>query len=910
MKRPFILVLVCVAALAALGLGPTWVRDHFRYQAQAQQQLDRAKEDLRQIIDDLKAPPEAIFYDDRAMDRIAKLRQEAYAAHGVKQFFPYANQSRPGTITRHYRDGNVSQFMDTDEPADIQSYSYEVYWLNRTPQACRTIAFAFKDDHGQLRDLLQKDRTIYEKEIRWRLLLLMESWHGYMAVAACEALAAAGERSDHLHQRLEQLYINPRGEREQAGQILRQCGWAIPPLPQTAASQPTFGADDPAEAKGDALPAGAIARLGETRLRHGLDILATAFSPDGLTLASCGRDNFVRLWDLKTGFQKMALPARECGKFVFVDNAQLVTQAAGGIQLWDLASGAQIMHIDPPKDSRFTLPALSPDKHLLAVGKDSGQGVVMLYELPSGKWLRTFEGFRTENLSGSVYGLAFTPDGQRIICRSLSDRTVILDVATGNVLMTLPITCYYASSFAISRDAKRIFNANAGNLETWSLDTGKMEKKVAFPKGLNRIAGSGNGFFIMAGRDGMARVDEQSLAPIEPRIETQAAEGVSISADGNYLACCKGPEIQIWDLATAQRRFSAEPPGGPVTLLGFSQDGNVLHALAAGKLFRWDLGSGLLLPEPIRESVSTAAISPAGDSLIAEGGVEMPNPTAGGTALHRWLKVWDLKSGEQQAQVELPEHGGGRLFVGPARPGTSPLVVCGDGTMCLWDRQFKRPIARAGVGMLRRPDTAAWLTSKDGDTRLAVVGPQPQDVVQLYRFGGYGYADGPRSFNPLLTAVAIAASADGPRLLAVGYRRAAIWDLDKGREYNNVDNLTSPAAVIPLPWSQENIENVNSMLWLEKDGLLLINRQWNAAAIDIVDLRTGDALGRLMGHRGPVVSMLRRGDKLYTGSADTTVLVWDLKPILGWCQQRRDAIAATTQPAAPTRPAVATQPAQ
>src|SRR6185437_9796540 len=119
----------------------------------------------------------------------------------------------------------------------------------------------------------------------------------------------------------------------------------------------------------ESLPAGAIARLGTVRLRHG-DYISQSirFAPDGKSLISMGNDG-VRVWDAATG-----KPVRHFGAGVTPRSIDLSTdgrrvalsrQYAGGggpVEVWDVATG-KLLHKLTPKggDRHYSHVCFSPD---------------------------------------------------------------------------------------------------------------------------------------------------------------------------------------------------------------------------------------------------------------------------------------------------------------------------------------------------------------------------------------------------------------------------------------------------------------------------------------------------------------------------------------------------------------------
>jgi WD40 repeat protein/beta-lactamase regulating signal transducer with metallopeptidase domain len=551
-------------------------------------------------------------------------------------------------------------------------------------------------------DMLRRNRDGFPSPLKWRTAGAVVA----LAAAACVTVAGIGP--------LRAIAV----------------GAAPPDEPAPAAKAPA-GADG----RGDSLPAGALARLGTTRWRHGSPIHYVAFGPEDKTLVTAGQDNTVRLWDMTTGqeLRRFARPAPE-GRPPANPAQKIDALAARQRALFGGVGGFGV--------------ALSPDGKTIAI---AGETAVQLYEVATGKELS-----KIRTPQAGLAGLLFSPDGKTLAGRLSDGGLTLWDATTGKERHQLRVPPRpennrdvvvvlrgggEAPGMAFTPDGTGFLASTVeyreqnytGRITLWDVDSGKDLRDVkkvpnAFVGGV-AVAPGGKVIAYCSGGMVHACKADTGEALFQTRL-TSAASVVTFSPDGKLLAV-RGvtQQVRVLDAESGKDLFPLGDPVGPrggvvggggfavplavtpeVRDLAFTSDGKRIVTAAGGTVRAWEAATGK--EQPLSDGhvgTVTGAVLSADGKIVVSWGTD------------RTIRRWDAVSGKPLSVFPVPPTAS--VTAVSADGGT--VALAGGGTIHLVDPnggkellQFKGN-ARGASAVVFSPD-GKMLAERGADTTLRV----------------------------------------------------------------------------------------------------------------------------------------------------------------------------------------------
>jgi eukaryotic-like serine/threonine-protein kinase len=148
------------------------------------------------------------------------------------------------------------------------------------------------------------------------------------------------------------------------------------------------------------------------------EMFCVAFSPSGKTIATAEETGEVQLWNASTGRSEKTFPGRRW--VTFSPNGKLLACAGkeNAVTVWDIETSKELLSVKGYTDWVNCI-AFSPDGRSLAAstgrlrkeGPNSAtpEAQVNVWDVATGREVRVFRGH-----TGSVFQVAFIPDGQRV----------------------------------------------------------------------------------------------------------------------------------------------------------------------------------------------------------------------------------------------------------------------------------------------------------------------------------------------------------------------------------------------------------------------------------------------------------------------------------------------------------------
>jgi RNA polymerase sigma factor (sigma-70 family) len=661
----------------------------------------------------------------------------------------------------------------------------------------------------------------------------------------------------------------------------------------TAQATPRAG-EGPVDVYGDPLPKGAVARLGTLRLRGERPTRAVRLSHDGKVLAWWGQTGgTVHLAEVATGRELRRLDTESDAVLAvrFNEGRRALTVVSASTTVlrgWVFGDEKRLLWT-LNHDFNVLSAAFGPDGQHLAVATHDGW--IRLRRTSTGHELKKWKGFAANRTA-----LAFSPNGRQLAAgcgpalagggKQQPGVVRLWEVGSGRGLGELP-GMQAVAGLAFAPDGKTLaVGYQPQYLWLWDLATQTRVQSGFSPDG-NIPAFAPEGKLLAVGSTAdVERFGFPGLVRHAILSANGPVYGLTFSADSKTLAAGVGVygqgDVQVWDAATGKERLLFPRHSDAVNAVAFTSDGKRIVSASKDHTVRlWDSVSGKAVyhVEEPAEGTPVFALDRDGRLLAtASGATVRVRKAATGEVASRFAvpgqRVQSLvfiPSAEQRLGVLYHERGGAgehpwsRLTERDPQTGKPlheiPLLTQGLRGAALvgegrWLAVLGVPATTVRVWDRRQAQVAWTLVAGDAEAGRR---PGPKGNAPNFLF----LASSP--LDRVVTAVA-------------DDRTVRSWELTTGKQ---IHHFKTPCATTALAVSPRG-----KLIAVAGD----IGEE--RPVICVHETSTGKVLRQLRGHRAAVLAVAFNPDgaRLATGSADTSVLVWDVADLRpGAAPEKKDA---------------------